>query len=154
VEAQAIKVKKKITFIAPPFYKLVLDLKRFFVDDFCSKPYQRVHRIGQTKPITGKEVPTPSFLFLFLIFPFSVLTAARRQHAVKTLAIRNSAEELMISRRAQLKSQDQKVGSLTDDFTMRNFIAVGLKLPFTWGFFFPFEQRESHVFSSSITSPS
>ena len=31
----------------------------------------------------------------------------------------------MISRRAQLKSQDQKVSSsLTDDFTMRNFIAV------------------------------
>lgn len=44
---------------------------------------------------------------------------------VKTLAIRNSAEELMISRRAQLKGQDQKVSSsLTDDFTMRNFIAV------------------------------
>ena len=31
----------------------------------------------------------------------------------------------MISRRAQLKGQDQKVSSLTDDFTMRNFIAVG-----------------------------
>ena len=46
---------------------------------------------------------------------------------VKTLAIRNSAEELMISRRAQLKGQDQKVSSsLTDDFTMRNFIAVSL----------------------------
>jgi hypothetical protein len=44
---------------------------------------------------------------------------------VKTLAIRNSAEELMISRRAQLKSQDQKASSLTDDFTMRNFISVG-----------------------------
>jgi hypothetical protein len=50
--------------------------------------------------------------------------------AVKTLAIRNSAEELMISRRAQLKSQDQKVSSsLTDDFTMRNFIAVSTCLP-------------------------
>ena len=32
----------------------------------------------------------------------------------------------MISRRAQLKGQDQKVSSLTDDFTMRNFISVGL----------------------------
>lgn len=30
----------------------------------------------------------------------------------------------MISRRAQLKDQDEKVSSLTDDFTMRNFIAV------------------------------
>jgi hypothetical protein len=30
----------------------------------------------------------------------------------------------MISRRAQLKGQDQKVTSLTDDFTMRNFISV------------------------------
>jgi hypothetical protein len=49
---------------------------------------------------------------------------------VKTLAIRNSAEELMISRRAQLKGQDQKVSSsLTDDFTMRNFIAVSAWLP-------------------------
>ena len=49
---------------------------------------------------------------------------------VKTLAIRNSAEELMISRRAQLKGQDQKVSSsLTDDFTMRNFIAVSLRVP-------------------------
>jgi hypothetical protein len=32
----------------------------------------------------------------------------------------------MISRRAQLKGQDQKVASLTDDFTMRNFISVRL----------------------------
>jgi hypothetical protein len=49
---------------------------------------------------------------------------------VKTLAIRNSAEELMISRRAQLKGQDQKVSSsLTDDFTMRNFIAVSSRPP-------------------------
>ncbi|KAI0256567.1 P-loop containing nucleoside triphosphate hydrolase protein [Lactifluus subvellereus] len=64
--------------------------------DVEAQAVKRVHRIGQTKPIT-----------------------------VKTLAIRNSAEELMISRRAQLKSQDQKVSSsLTDDFTMRNFIAV------------------------------
>ena len=31
----------------------------------------------------------------------------------------------MISRRAQLKSQDQKASSLTDDFTMRSFISVG-----------------------------
>ncbi|KAI0306693.1 P-loop containing nucleoside triphosphate hydrolase protein [Multifurca ochricompacta] len=63
--------------------------------DVEAQAIKRVHRIGQTKPIT-----------------------------VKTLAIRNSAEELMISRRAQLKTQDQRVSSLTDDFTMRNFIAV------------------------------
>jgi len=63
--------------------------------DVEAQAIKRAHRIGQTKPIT-----------------------------VKTLAIRNSAEELMISRRAQLKSQDQKASSsLTDDFTMRNFIA-------------------------------
>ena len=36
----------------------------------------------------------------------------------------------MISRRAQLKGQDQKVSSsLTDDFTMRNFIAVSCSPP-------------------------
>ncbi|KAI9508447.1 P-loop containing nucleoside triphosphate hydrolase protein [Russula earlei] len=63
--------------------------------DVEAQAIKRVHRIGQTKPIT-----------------------------IKTLAIRNSAEELMISRRAQLKSLDQKVSTfLTDDFTMRNFIA-------------------------------
>jgi len=62
--------------------------------DVEAQAIKRVHRIGQTKPIT-----------------------------VKTLTIRNSAEELMISRRAQLKSQDQKVSSLTDDFTMRSFIS-------------------------------
>jgi len=62
--------------------------------DVEAQAVKRVHRIGQTKPIT-----------------------------VKTLAIRNSAEELMISRRAQLKGQDQKVSSFTDDFTMRNFIS-------------------------------
>jgi hypothetical protein len=44
----------------------------------------------------------------------------------------------MISRRAQLKSQDQKASSsLTDDFTMRNFIAVShLQLLFSP---FPFQ---------------
>jgi len=62
--------------------------------DVEAQAVKRVHRIGQTKAIT-----------------------------VKTLAIRDSAEELMISRRAQLKGQDQKVSSLTDDFTMRNFIS-------------------------------
>ena len=34
----------------------------------------------------------------------------------------------MISRRAQLKGQEQKVASLTDDFTMRNFISVRFPL--------------------------
>ncbi|KAH9180424.1 P-loop containing nucleoside triphosphate hydrolase protein [Lactarius sanguifluus] len=62
--------------------------------DVETQAVKRVHRIGQTRPIT-----------------------------VKTLAIRNSAEELMISRSAQLKGQDQKVTYLTDDFTMRDFIA-------------------------------
>ncbi|KAI9466079.1 P-loop containing nucleoside triphosphate hydrolase protein [Lactarius psammicola] len=62
--------------------------------DVEAQAIKRVHRIGQTRPIS-----------------------------VKTLAIRNSAEELMISRSAQLKGQDQKVTYLTDDFTMRDFIA-------------------------------
>jgi hypothetical protein len=68
-------------------------------------------------------------MILSMFFPLSspVLNVAP---AVKTLAIRNSAEEMMISRRAQLKGQDQKVSSsLTDDFTMRNFIAVSAWLP-------------------------
>jgi hypothetical protein len=45
----------------------------------------------------------------------------------------------MISRRAQLKGQDQKVSSLTDDFTMRHFISVGPRLPFQ-------QQQESLIF--------
>jgi hypothetical protein len=76
-----------------------------------SSHQQRVHRIGQTKPISGKSRPNLSPAY------------SHRFRTVKTLAIRNSAEELMISRRAQLKGQDQK-SSLTDDFTMRNFISV------------------------------
>jgi hypothetical protein len=67
---------------------------------------------------------------------------------VKTLAIRNSAEELMISRRAQLKGQDQKVSSLlTDDFTMRNFIAVS---PLS---FIPTGNVGSHISSFPLPLP-
>jgi hypothetical protein len=58
----------------------------------------------------------------------------------------------MISRRAQLKSQDQKAtASLTDDFTMRNFIAVSPTLytvPFPFQsflFFFFFQEPEFHA---------
>lgn len=35
----------------------------------------------------------------------------------------------MISRSAQLKGQDEKVTYLTDDFTMRDFIAVSVRSP-------------------------
>ena len=50
----------------------------------------------------------------------------------------------MISRRAQLKGQDQKVSSsLTDDFTMRNFIAVSC-----WSScsLYPSDNVGSHIF--------
>jgi hypothetical protein len=84
VEAQAIKVTHMRRFLQ----------RASLCADGYTHECQRVHRIGQTRPIT-----------------------------VKTLAIRNSAEELMISRSAQLKGQDEKVTYFTDDFTMRDFIA-------------------------------
>ena len=54
----------------------------------------------------------------------------------------------MISRRAQLKGQDQKVSSLlTDDFTMRNFIAVS---PLS---FIPTGNVGSHISSFPLPLP-
>jgi hypothetical protein len=117
VEAQAVKV---IVIAMLP--------KKNLVDESTQQYSESIESARPNQSLASHERPSP---FLTLT-PFS--------HAVKTLAIRNSAEELMISRRAQLKGQDQKVSSsLTDDFTMRNFISVGL-LPS-----FQQEQEESHL---------
>ncbi|KAI0062218.1 hypothetical protein BV25DRAFT_1885404 [Artomyces pyxidatus] len=62
--------------------------------DVEAQAIKRAHRIGQTKSIT-----------------------------VKTLAIRDTFEEIMASRRAELKNQDQRATGLTDDLRMRHFIA-------------------------------
>lgn len=54
--------------------------------------------------------------------------------AVKTLAIRSTSEEVMVSRREDLKrglgSSGGKFPKLTDDSTMRDFIAVRLSTIF------------------------
>jgi len=42
---------------------------------------------------------------------------------VKTLAIRSTAEEVMMARRAETKGKEQKLPNLTDDLSMRHFIA-------------------------------
>ncbi|KAI0053959.1 hypothetical protein FA95DRAFT_1551738 [Auriscalpium vulgare] len=62
--------------------------------DVEAQAIKRVHRIGQTKPIS-----------------------------VKTLAIRGTFEEAMMSRRAELKGEHQRASGLTDDLRMRHFIA-------------------------------
>ncbi|KAA1469224.1 hypothetical protein DENSPDRAFT_795695 [Dentipellis sp. KUC8613] len=65
--------------------------------DVEAQAIKRAHRIGQTRPIS-----------------------------VKTLAIRNTAEEVMMARRSELKDQAQREkqnANVTDDFRMRSFIA-------------------------------
>ncbi|KAF9652886.1 hypothetical protein BDM02DRAFT_3088163 [Thelephora ganbajun] len=63
--------------------------------DVESQAIKRVHRIGQTKPVT-----------------------------VKTLAIRSTMEEMMVSRRATLQSQAEKVSrNWAEESGMRQFIA-------------------------------
>ncbi|KAF4579241.1 hypothetical protein EYR36_001051 [Pleurotus pulmonarius] len=61
--------------------------------DIESQAIKRVHRIGQTKPVH-----------------------------VKTLVIRNSAEEYMIDRRAKLKGQASKIPKMLEEQGMRYFI--------------------------------
>ncbi|PSS35606.1 hypothetical protein PHLCEN_2v1429 [Hermanssonia centrifuga] len=74
--------------------------------DVETQAIKRVHRIGQTSPVT-----------------------------VKTLAIRSTAEEVMVARRDALKrslgSGSGKLPNLTDDRTMRDFIANPTFLPET-----------------------
>ncbi|KAH9950194.1 SNF2 family N-terminal domain-containing protein [Amylocystis lapponica] len=61
--------------------------------DVETQAIKRVHRIGQKRPVT-----------------------------VKTLAIRETSEEVMVTRREALKSSAQKQPKLTDDRRMRDFI--------------------------------
>ncbi|KDQ33056.1 hypothetical protein PLEOSDRAFT_21950 [Pleurotus ostreatus PC15] len=61
--------------------------------DIESQAIKRVHRIGQTKPVH-----------------------------VKTLVIRDSAEEYMIDRRAKLKGQTSKIPKMLEEQGMRYFI--------------------------------
>lgn len=45
-------------------------------------------------------------------------------YTVKTLAIKNTAEEVVMARKAELKGNLQKQTSMTDDLRIRQFIAV------------------------------
>ena len=78
--------------------------------DVEAQAIKRVHRIGQKKPITGELV---------------VIYARMRAHSitVKTLVMRGTPEELVVSRRTELKSlnQSQSIDS-ADDVGIRDFI--------------------------------
>ncbi|CCM03805.1 uncharacterized protein FIBRA_05953 [Fibroporia radiculosa] len=62
--------------------------------DVETQAIKRVHRIGQTRPVI-----------------------------VKTLAIRSTSEEMMVSRREALKGNGGKQPNFTDDWRIRDFIA-------------------------------
>ncbi|KAI0929045.1 hypothetical protein AcW2_004861 [Taiwanofungus camphoratus] len=70
--------------------------------DVETQAIKRVHRIGQTRPVT-----------------------------VKTLAIRSTFEEVMVNRREALKSNSGKQSNLTDDRRIRDFLANPTFLPET-----------------------
>lgn len=83
--------------------------------DVESQAIKRVHRIGQTKPVTGMSglKALPSELILF---------------TVRTLAIRDTAEEAMIHRRQALQrshnSTEGKIPRLWEDAGFRSYVAV------------------------------
>lgn len=77
---------------------------------------QRAHRIGQTRPITG----VVSFTLFKINHPKLIL------FAVKTLAIRKTAEEKMVSRRVALKNCQEKLPKLIEEAGMRHYIEVRL----------------------------
>jgi len=82
---------------------------------------QRVHRIGQTKPISGK-----------LRSLFRPTRTKLISNTVKTLAIQSTAEEAIMARRAELKgkTEGRQAASFTDDLNLRHFIAVSVVLDF------------------------
>jgi hypothetical protein len=79
-----------------------------------SDPFQRVHRIGQTRPVTGAIRSPPLQTSQVLIT------------AVKTLAIRGTAEEMMLQQRAVLKGTVPTAANWTEQKELRRFVEVCL----------------------------
>lgn len=105
--------------------RLMLNLKqsRSDISSVLLKPSQfnpntqRAHRIGQTRPITGVISLT-----LFKINHHRLIL-----FIVKTLAIRKTAEEKMVSRRVALKNCQEKLPKLIEEAGMRHYIEVRLR---------------------------
>lgn len=97
VEAQAIKVRSCLR-----------------LDNRHWKSCQRAHRIGQTRPITGRSI-LPEW-WLMVLFIASL-------YLVKTLVIRHTAEEAMVSRRHFLKGSS-KIPRMATEVGMRHFLEV------------------------------
>lgn len=90
--------------------------------DVESQAIKRCHRIGQSRPITGMDRHFIHFSSNYSTF----------HYAVKTLAIRGTAEENMAARRMALKDSKEKMPKLINESGMRSFIAVRSFLPSTF----------------------
>ena len=78
-----------------------------------------MHRIGQIKPVTGQS--TIVGIRRYQLAGSSLTLTI----VVKTLAIKSTMEEMMVSRRAALQSQTEKVSrNWAEESGMRQFIAV------------------------------
>ena len=79
-----------------------------------------MHRIGQTRPVTG-EFRVSS----------QTLTRLKGRDIVKTLAIRGTFEEYMVQRRRDLKGSGSKPPGLAEEWGIRNYLQVrGIQLPY------------------------
>ena len=111
VESQAIKVR-----LTTPFQCIQMLI--------LANDQQRVHRIGQTKPVTGQS--TSVEMHRYQPFEIKLINIVRTlMLLVKTLAIRSTMEEMMVSRRATLQNQAEKVArNWAEESGMRQFIAA------------------------------
>jgi hypothetical protein len=74
---------------------------------------QRAHRIGQLRPITGEHYSYPLENHCRLL-----------SLAVKTLAIRGTAEEHVVTRRNAFRNSQEKLPKMIEEAGMRHYIAV------------------------------
>lgn len=76
-----------------------------------SQAIKRAHRIGQTRPISGMLLSNLQMTYI-------------ETSAVKTLAIRKTAEEHMVLRRELLKGNQGRLPDMLQEVGMKHFIEV------------------------------